>query len=105
MSNVRSRFAAPPYHQWSPASVRRFFAVEELRFNETRREKKLSSSLDACHLHGSLSVSFYLVESADQIYGVAGQKCHLVKRKSCVSAVTGCVFFNEGHKRYGLGRK
>ena len=56
VSKVRSRFAAPPYHQLSPASVRFFFALEELSFNETRREK-LPSSSDACHLHGSLSVS------------------------------------------------
>ena len=36
---VRSRFAAPPYQQLSPACVRRFFALAELSFNETRREK------------------------------------------------------------------
>ena len=65
VSKVRCRLAAPPYHQLSPASVRRFVALEELSFNETRREK-IQSSFDACHLHGSLSVSF-LVESADQI--------------------------------------
>ena len=42
--NGISRFAAPPYHQLSPASVRRFFALEEQSFNETRREKN-------SHLH------------------------------------------------------
>ena len=41
VSEVRSRFAAPRYHQLSPASVRRCFALEELSFNEKGREKTL----------------------------------------------------------------
>ena len=41
VSKVRSRFAAPPFHQLSPASVRSFFALEELSFNEPRREKTI----------------------------------------------------------------
>ena len=44
----------------------KIFALEELSFNERRREE-FPSSFDACHLHGSLSVSYFLVESADQI--------------------------------------
>ena len=35
MSRVRCRFAAPPYHPACP----KIFALEELSFNETRREK------------------------------------------------------------------
>ena len=38
VSKVISRFAAPPYHQLSPASVRRFFGLEDLSFKKTRRE-------------------------------------------------------------------
>ena len=44
VSKVRSRFAAPLHHQFSPASVWSFFALEHLSFNEPRREKN-------SHLH------------------------------------------------------
>ena len=67
VSSVRSRFAAPPYHQLPPTSVRRFFCSRRVEFQRNASRKKLPSSLDACHLHGSLSASYYLVESADQI--------------------------------------
>ena len=39
----------------------KIFAPDELSFNETRREKKLPSSYDACYLRGLLSVSYLLL--------------------------------------------
>ena len=45
----------------------KIFCSRRVEFQQKRVEKKLPSSLDACHLHGSLSVSYYLFESADQI--------------------------------------
>ena len=43
------------------------FCSRRVEFQRNASTKKLPPSFDACHLHGSLSVSYFLVESADQI--------------------------------------
>ena len=55
------------YHQLSPASVRSLFCSGRVEFQRNASRKKLPSSFDECHLHDSLSVFYFLVESADQI--------------------------------------
>ena len=43
------------------------FCSRRVEFQRNASTKKLPPSYGACHLHGSLSVSYFLVESADQI--------------------------------------
>ena len=63
VSKVRSRFAAPPCHQLSPASVRKICCS---RINETRQEK--NSIFVGCVSPAWFNECvLFLVESADQI--------------------------------------
>ena len=68
----KSEVDSPRHHVIScHQHLSEYFSFGRVELQRNASRKKLPSSLDACYLHGSLSVSYYLVESADQIRRVS----------------------------------